>query len=45
MEKKKTPLYVYVLLIVVILALGIFIFQRLRQNSEDRAAIEKVMSH
>ena len=42
-QKKKTPLYVYVVLIAIILALGVFIVQRLRQNAADRKEIDRLM--
>jgi F0F1-type ATP synthase assembly protein I len=43
MEKKSTPLYVYILLIAGIVAIGVFIFQRIAQNASDREHIDKTI--
>jgi preprotein translocase subunit YajC len=44
MEKKKTSPVVYMVLLIVIVAAGVFIFQRLRQNADDKKAIQKDFS-
>ena len=43
MEKKKTSPIVYVRLIAVVVALSVFIFRRIRQNTEDSKEIDKTL--
>ena len=44
MERKKTSPIVYILLIAIIGGLSYFIFQRVRQNIEDRKVIDKTLN-
>ena len=44
MEKKKTPIIVYVILLAIIIGLGVFIVQRLIHNAQDKKEIDRLMT-